>query len=213
MLIVDPAYLCMPGSDAGNLFVQGTLLRKVSDVCQRHGVGLILAHHTRKKGKAKNNSEYQPPELDDMAWAGFAEFARQWFLIGRREEFVPGTGEHKLWLNLGGSAGHSSLWAVDINEGLSGFPRHWKVMLSTPNEARVAKKETAIRERLLDAAQKFPKGESKTTIFNTARLKNDFPTREVFDSLVKEGLLIRGKIRKNGSRYPGFRLTPQVQTT
>ncbi len=51
VLIIDPAYLAMPGTDAANLFVQGTLLRQISEVCQRNGVGLILAHHTQEKGK------------------------------------------------------------------------------------------------------------------------------------------------------------------
>ena len=90
ILIVDPAYLCMPGADAANLFAQGALLRQVSEICQHHGVGLILAHHTRKRGKIKNAADHDPPELDDMAWAGFAEFARQWLLIGRREELHAG---------------------------------------------------------------------------------------------------------------------------
>lgn len=209
-LIVDPAYLCMPGTDAANLFIQGSLLRHVSDICQRHGVGLILAHHTRKRGKMKNIANYEPPELDDMAWAGFAEFARQWLLIGRREEFTPGSGEHKLWLSIGGSAGHSALWAVDIEEGVSGRPRHWKVLLSSPDEARAEKKTVSIRQRLLDAAREFPAGETKTAILETAKLKSDRTTRTVFDALVADNSLVPCKVKKNVATYDGFRLSPET---
>jgi|GEM_PF-1330790 len=212
VLIVDPAYLCMPGSDAGNLFVQGSLLRQVSDVCQRHGVGLVLAHHTRKLGKAKNRAEYQVPELDDMAWTGFAEFARQWLLIGRREDFVPGTGLHNLWLNIGGSAGHSALWAIDIHEGDSSGPRSWKVEVSTPHEVRTEKKAATWRERLLDAARQFPDGETKTGIFRKAGVRSSEASRNVFDALVSEGVLVQHDVRKSGAKRPGFRLSPEALT-
>jgi hypothetical protein len=122
VLFIDPVYLAMPGGDAGNLFIQGELLSGVSALCQELGVTLILAHHT-KRGVV---DPFQPPELEDIAWAGFSEFARQWLLIGRREKYEPGSGEHRLWMNVGGSAGHSALWAVDVSEGVRthGQTRH-----------------------------------------------------------------------------------------
>jgi hypothetical protein len=204
VLIVDPAYLCMPGTDAANLFKQGEMLRRVSELCERNGVGLVLAHHT-KKG-SQNTSENKLPELDDLAWAGFAEFARQWLLVGRREDFVPGSGEHKLWLNVGGSAGHSSSWAVDIEEGRSGLPRHWEVTLFSATEARTEKKAAPLRKRIVDAARKFPNGESKTVILDAAKAKSNATTRAVFDSLVSDRQLVPHKIEKHGATYDGFRL-------
>ena len=212
VLIVDPAYLCMPGTDAGNLFIQGSLLREVSDICQRHGVGLILAHHTRKRGKTKNSADYELPELDDMAWAGFAEFARQWLLIGRREAYEPGSGKHKLWLSIGGAAGHSALWAVDVDEGIAGLPRHWKVELSRPDEARAEKKAGTIRQRLLNATREFPDGETKTVIFEMAKLKSTAAIRNVLDALVREQLLVSCKVLKSGAKLSGYRLSSEALT-
>ena len=209
VLFLDPVYLAMPGADAGNLFVQGTMLRRVSEICQEHSVCPILLHHLRKRGKGDHS--FDPPELDDLSWSGFSEFARQWWLIGRREPYEPGTGEHKVWLSIGGSAGHSALWAVDIDEGVSGLPRYWKVAFSTPDEALTEKKVGSIRQRLLDAAREFPEGETKTTILETAKLKSELATRNVFDSLVAEGKLVTHKVRKNSAAYDGFRLAPVVQ--
>ena len=118
VVVIDPAYLCLPGADAGNLFVQGDLLRGMTKVCSDTGCTMILAHHTRKT----KTDPFSPPELEDIAWAGFQEFARQWLLVGRREAYVPGSGEHRLWLSVGGSAGHTASWALDISEGVPETP-------------------------------------------------------------------------------------------
>jgi hypothetical protein len=134
-LVIDPAYLAMPGADAGNLMMQGELLRGVNDVCRHCGVTLILAHHTIK-GAGRDN--FEPLQLHDLAWAGFSEFAAQWWLINRRERYEPGTGEHRLWLTVGGRAGHSALWALDVAEGLRTDPggRRWEVAMQPASEAR-----------------------------------------------------------------------------
>ena len=106
----------MPGTDAANLFVQGTLLRGMNEVCQGEGTGMIPAHHA-KKGQSGNKGTDSPLGLEEIAWAGFQEFCRQWLLVNRRVKYEDGSGMHRLWLSCGGSAGHSSLWALDIDEG------------------------------------------------------------------------------------------------
>jgi hypothetical protein len=151
VLILDPTYLCLnPDGDEASLFAMGAMLRSISELCAEMGVTLILVHHC-KKGIA---DPYAAPELDNIAWAGFQEFARQWLLLGRREKYEPGTGEHKLWLSVGGSAGHSALWAVDINEGAfdGTTPRHWQVDVLKAQDAVAAAHESEA-ERRADAAE------------------------------------------------------------
>ncbi len=138
VLIGDPVYLMVDGAEAGNLFSMGKQLKPVADICRSRGITLILVHHAKQS--SMNAREYQPLTLSDISWSGFAEFARQWFLLSRREDYEPGSGDHRLWFTYGGSAGHSGLWAVDISEGIADASegRSYSV---TVNEAREARKE------------------------------------------------------------------------
>ena len=125
VLFLDPAYLCLGGDDHGDVFKQGQLLRQVNQVCIDNGVGLVLVHHNKKSvAKAKT-----PPQLEDLAMAGFAEYARQWWLLGRRNKHCAGK-PHELFLNVGGSAGQCGLYELDIAEGLRKDGRKWDVKVA-----------------------------------------------------------------------------------
>ncbi len=181
VLGIDPAYLAMPGGDAANMFLMGEMLRDVAEICTATGCTMILCHHTKKTVA----NPFEPPELEDIAFSGFQEFCRQWILLGRREKYEAGSGDHRLWLNVGGSAGHSGLWALNIDEGQ--FPnRTWDVEVLKAADARQdaaerieAAKHSAAREakerqleadrkRLYDALRKFPDGETARTIRDAA---------------------------------------------
>lgn len=225
-LIVDPAYLCLLRRDDGssitfsNLFEMGDVLSRLNEAFAGLDCTLVILHH-ESKSASRSRSACEPPELSDLSMSGFAEWARQWILIGRREKYEHGSGVHRLWLNVGGSMGHGGLWAVDVNEGqlrddFSG--RKWEVSVSTSSEVRKSRKEAtesrktdrddSDREKLLKAYRTFPEGETAKQLAKTAKLNND-RFKKANQLLLDEGLVKTRRITKGNKQFDGFTLVPQ----
>src|SRR5207253_2151692 len=148
-----------------NMFQVGPLLLRIARVCREAGTTLVLVHHTTKPAGMLRMQAGEPLELEDLAYSGFQEFARQWLLVNRRQKYEAGSGEHLLWLNLGGSAGHSGCWGLDIDEGKldENFGgRGWQVQVRTMDEAFKAlscekekRKETVKEDKLRASREKI----------------------------------------------------------
>jgi hypothetical protein len=148
VVLIDPLYLCLmadSGKDAANLFDVGPLLLAVARACLEANCTPILAHHSRKA-----LSMDQPMELDDLSFAGIAEAARQWILLNRRTRFDAETGTSKLYLSVGGSAGQSGEWHVDVCEGVLGGDmsgRKWEVSVMPAGEGIQLEKAAASSQK------------------------------------------------------------------
>ena len=119
VVIVDPAYLSLfgrGGASPANVFEAGRAIMEASRACRDAGATLVLVYHTRKKTSLKD----RPVQLSDLAFSGIAEAARQWILVDHRKPFAAGTGLHQLRLSVGGSAGHSGRYFIDVDEGAGG---------------------------------------------------------------------------------------------
>ncbi|QJW94610.1 AAA family ATPase [Frigoriglobus tundricola] len=145
VVVIDPLYLCLGSGaavSASNLYEVGAVLAATAHACLRANATPVLVHHTNKSAGAATGTV----ALVDLAFAGIAEFARQWLLVGRAAEYQPGSGVHDLVLSVGGSAGHSSRWSVRVDEGRDAEKRQWSVRVR-PNEGAGA-----------GAGQSYPRG-------------------------------------------------------
>jgi hypothetical protein len=222
--IIDPAYLALlagdtQGRQASNIFDMGSLLINLTTVGQQTGATIILIHHCRKS----TLNPGAPPELEDLSMAGFAEWARQWLLIGRRDEYEKGSGIHRLWLNVGGSAGHSGCYAIDVDEGIlqadfSG--RKWEVAVTSPDHARSdAERRTANKRakrqedrendhcrRLLEVMRTIPReGETAKVIREQAGL-NPAAFGKSITGLLQTRNVVKTTIKKASKEYDAYQL-------
>lgn len=212
VLAIDPAYLALECDSPENIFRQGALLAELNDLCVSAGATLLLVHHT--KGRA----ECRPTTLDDLSWAGFREFFRQWILVSRRREYDIGSGLHELRIDTGGSARHSWSGAVTIDEGPFNEPR-WYVTVQGVSESREA--DTACAERrkeqaraakrqrdhdkLLQAAAHYVEGETLTQLRAHAGLSSA-AARDALSETLRGGEMLPCQVTKNGRPENGFKL-------
>lgn len=180
--VVDPAYMAMAAAADGmaNLFKVGASLRMLNSLTEETGCSFVLIHHTRKAHPAAD--QFAPPELEQIAWSGFQEWARQWLLLGRRKAYEPGSGVHDLWLSIGGSAGHGSGWGLTVDEGTraEGQTRHWAVDLTPAGEL--------VRD------EKQAKAQAKDAERNKAIEANALA---ILQYIRREGRVLQASARKN----------------
>jgi hypothetical protein len=126
VVIFDPLYLSLPGSQAANLYDMGPRLQAVAQACLRGGATPLLVHHFTESVRPG-----RIPTLEHLAYAGVKQYARQWILVNRRRAYRPDKpGSHQLVLVAGGSAGHSLIRSVDVEEGCIEPGRSWSVTVS-----------------------------------------------------------------------------------
>jgi hypothetical protein len=157
VLMLDPMYLLLGDVDERSIFRVGALLRIVAEMLAKNGITLVLLHHANRRGE-----DGAVMTLKDIAYAGFAAFARQYILLSRRTEYKQ-DGEHALWMNVGGSAGHGCLRAVDVFEGMidENFAgRRWDVSVSTTAEMKQTAEEVKATRKVEEQARKRQEDEA-----------------------------------------------------
>ncbi len=221
VVICDPAYWMLASekteSGAGNVFTMGAQLQRLRKAIP-DGVTVILIHHFSKGAARAGSATGEPPTLEDMAQAGFAEFARQWLLIGRRTKYDGESGTHELWLNLGGSAGHSGLWGIDVREGKQSDQggRKWSVEVlsreqiesqkEANKEARTASNERSLHARQREEVLSYVKktgAATRTDVRNAVSMRSS-TANAILDELIESGDLKPCAVVKSNRTYEGL---------
>ena len=223
---LDPMYLMLGGAaeKAGNIYAMGGVLANLAQVGKDTACTLLMIHHTSRT--ASRLRAFDPPELGDAAFAGMAEFVRQWISIGRRSTFDPDTGTHELWLSIGGSAGQSGLYAVDVDEGhLNGDfeGRRWDVAVMRASEARQeqsdakekvkqAKKDAeteSVKKMILSAVAKYPEGETKKVVRDRLGMSGVRFNRPWLELLDYQELVPVTVVKANNRTYEAYKLADE----
>jgi hypothetical protein len=226
-LLVDPVYLAMLGmaDKASNVLAMGELLSPITRMIEQTHCSFVLLHHARKHRGQHPGDQFAPPELGELAFAGWAELARFWIMLAQRKDWNPDDGQHWLWLQTGGSAGHAGLWHLDVCEGTRSDPdgRRWEVSTVGATEGKQqeqAGKELAKRladegkieadkQAIKDAARKFPEGETKNVLKTIAGLRTA-RFEPALSELFRDGELAGCFVTKAGKMHDGFRLAEFV---
>lgn len=230
LVILDPLYLCLldeqSANQASNLLGMGPRLNKLTELLQGTDCTIVCIHHARKN----TLNPYAPLELEDMAMAGFAEWARQWILWSRREDYEQGSGVHRLWMNVGGSAGHNSLWGVNINEGHPDLygGRYWQVEIESGSDLRKEQqtsrqqaKESRIEEaikgrqaKVMETLRNYPDGLSKSAIGEKSGV-NARHTGHCLELLLHEDLIeeCHVEVANRKKPIPGYRIIDRCPTS
>jgi hypothetical protein len=141
VVFIDPLYLCLlaPGGAeaAANLYHVGPVLDRAAGACLSAGATPVFVHHTTKW--TGQSEYYHDPDLGALAYAGIAEFVRQWVLLYRRTGGTRTPGQHRLSMAIGGTPGHGGRWEVEIDERSAGeltTDRSWQVDVREPPPPR-----------------------------------------------------------------------------
>jgi hypothetical protein len=214
--ILDPLYLALlsgsDSSDAGNVFFMGPLLLQAAQACSDVGATPVFCHHTTKGSQYAKAHSGEAMDLEDLAYAGVAEVARQWLIVSPRERFDPEKGISRLWLRIGGSAGQAGLYAVDAEEGVVGGDftgRRWEVSVEPARTALEQQRQRRVQEmksareqqeakdsgRIMDVLGQRMSGMTAPDIAEAAGLSDD-KTRHLLGQLLQSSQVVRCRVSK-----------------
>jgi hypothetical protein len=206
VIIVDPAYLNLGGEDGPpnmtSMFDAGQRIRRVLewlDIFSDESYGLptlLFVHHSNRALKLG-----VPMRLRDLSFAGLNQLTRQWLLLNRRQPYQS-DGKHDLVMTVGGSAGHSSVTALTVDEGPAGdngLHTTWNVTVDAYAQAAPQKDATAhpddaaARKKVMAALTAvLTESKAQTAPYNAILKRSRLSSKKmkaVTDRLVADGVI------------------------
>jgi hypothetical protein len=176
VVLLDPLYMGLQGLNTANLTEVGPAMRQFMASCRPANV--IIAHHVKKTASFDD-----APNLEDLSQAGIAEFAGNYWLMGRMSEYT-GDGMHSLAIRYGGRDEQFGLLKLDFDE------RDWKAEFTSLIDHREDQKQRRENERV-GAQMQAVKGHlsrnnGQATLRALAEAAATKPNRDSFQRLIDE---------------------------
>lgn len=206
-VIIYDAWYGFVGGDkkAESMFAMAEVFKVVQDVADELNVDPIIVHHLKKNSKGR-------PDLDDLTYAGVAEWADSWLLITHRSTARPDDGEYRLGLVAGSRQWGEIDYEVDASFGkldldAAGYthPPRWLVTRVDASRSEQWSKgsggspgnpETNVTDFI--AAHPYECTKSQVCTKAPGAEKTN---RDAFERLINSGQLVVAKIqRREGKR-------------
>lgn len=176
VVLLDPLYMGLQGLNTANLNEVGPAMKRFMEHCRPARV--IIAHHVKKTASFDD-----APNLEDLSQAGIAEFAGNYWLMGRMSEYM-GDGMHSLAIRYGGRDEQFGLLKLEFDE------RDWKAEFTSLVDHREDQKQRRENERV-NAQLQAVKGhlnrhDGQATLRALAEAAATKPNRDSFQRLVDE---------------------------
>lgn len=176
VVILDPLYMGLEGLNTANLTEVGPAMRRFMEHCRPAKV--IIAHHVKKSA-----SYDDAPNLEDLSQAGIAEFAGNYWLMGRMSEYQ-GDGRHELAVRYGGRDEQFGLLKLDFDE------RSWTADFTSLLDHREFQEQrrqnesiAKMKQRIRQSLQRHPSGLSESKLAEACATK---AIRNTFQAAVSE---------------------------
>jgi hypothetical protein len=175
VIVFDPLYFCLQGSEVGDMYAIGSVLKVITDLCKERNIWPIFCHHARKDA----TKEYQPMELGDLYGAGVSAFARQWMLVAHSDAYRNGVAT--MVGRFGGSTqGDGGLWNLTIDEGIPDeiVDRRWEVKVLEDSDGS----SDRIQKKIMETLEMFDDG-AKVKDVALAINRGDKATRAILSEM------------------------------
>lgn len=184
VVILDPLYMGLSGLNTANLNEVGPVMRQFMQACKP--AKLIIAHHVKKTASFDD-----APNLEDLSQAGIAEFAGNYWLMGRMSEYT-GNGIHQLAIRYGGRDEQFGLLKLDFDE------REWSSQFTSLMDHREdlkARRETerinAMTARIEKELGRNPDGMSEYKLAVAVGTQKDRgPFQDALEELEQRGRIV-----------------------
>jgi hypothetical protein len=204
VIIYDAWYGFVGGdADASNLYSMSDVFKIVQDVADELDIDPVIVHHLKKNSTGR-------PDLDDLTFAGVAEWADSWLLITHRSPARPDEGEFCLGVVAGsrqwGELDYEidgSFGPIDLDAGGYTDPPIWFVTKVSAEQSRnwggkSSKSAPNPEPGILRLIEDHPYEYTKSQVSNNAP-GAERSNRWLLNSLLQEGIVVSAKVRRSES--------------